>query len=351
MIRLIAYVLMTIGLVVSALAAASAYHTPLYLDDAVLQSTDADGNLAALTIKADAGVVAGTEEEIKSALADHFRLLGYLVIASPDPVTSAARQMELGLTAWSVEQIADKKPGRRSLLRRALAINRVATGQLLASKLDDVQGTDLKILLLRQGNPLPLARKRDKLTAPLLKELRLQAEIQDPRFGQRYVVVQEFSLERWESKWAFLGGTVLLLAGALLARAARKRATATVGTHREGPNPAAALSELESQLRNLLVEAKSMSEEEALRRIVERLGDLQRTCMQTFIDAREDLIARYGLASFADLMDHYAASDRQINRSWSAAADGYLEEALECLEEATHLVAETSERLKQIAGH
>jgi hypothetical protein len=78
--------------------------------------------------------------------------------------------------------------------------------------------------------------------------------------------------------------------------------------------------------------------QERLRLILTRLTEAQRTHMPAFVEARPVLIARLGLAGFAELMSTYAAAERQINRAWSAAADGVYEEALRCLELASQLL-------------
>jgi hypothetical protein len=79
--------------------------------------------------------------------------------------------------------------------------------------------------------------------------------------------------------------------------------------------------------------------------IVQRVGELQKTHMVALVDAREQLVARLGLARYAVLMDHFAAAERQLNRAWSAAVDGALEEAVACLEEAATLLEKTRESI------
>ena len=60
--------------------------------------------------------------------------------------------------------------------------------------------------------------------------------------------------------------------------------------------------------------------------------------MTEFVEARSPLIAQLGLAGFAEVMDRWAAAERQINRAWSAAADGVYEEVVDCLTlSQTHL--------------
>ncbi len=53
-----------------------------------------------------------------------------------------------------------------------------------------------------------------------------------------------------------------------------------------------------------------------------------------FADARNALIQRFGLQGFADVMTQFASGERFVNRAWSAAADGYRNEAASSLERA-----------------
>jgi len=46
-----------------------------------------------------------------------------------------------------------------------------------------------------------------------------------------------------------------------------------------------------------------------------------------FVEARESVAHRYGLQSYADLMNPFAAGERYVNRVWSASTDGYIDEA------------------------
>jgi hypothetical protein len=53
-----------------------------------------------------------------------------------------------------------------------------------------------------------------------------------------------------------------------------------------------------------------------------------------FADARQALVKRFGLAVYADVMTEFAAAERYVNRSWSAAADGYVDEVASSLKRA-----------------
>ena len=79
--------------------------------------------------------------------------------------------------------------------------------------------------------------------------------------------------------------------------------------------------------------------------IVDRIGALQKTLLPAFIDARARIVSIGGMAGYARLMDVYAAAERQLNRAWSAAADGHEIEAVASLERAVALLDESANRL------
>jgi len=53
-----------------------------------------------------------------------------------------------------------------------------------------------------------------------------------------------------------------------------------------------------------------------------------------FADARNALVQRFGLQAFAEIMTQFASGERFMNRAWSAAADGYVNEVRDCVERA-----------------
>lgn len=72
--------------------------------------------------------------------------------------------------------------------------------------------------------------------------------------------------------------------------------------------------------------------------------------LTAFVEARETISHVYGLQAYADVMSHFAAGERYLNRVWSASADGYIDEireylgrAAEQFEAALHLL----EKLQQ----
>lgn len=56
--------------------------------------------------------------------------------------------------------------------------------------------------------------------------------------------------------------------------------------------------------------------------------------INAFVDAREAMIAKRGLATYAEMMDSFALGERALNRAWCASADGYIDEVNLCLDRA-----------------
>lgn len=168
----------------------------------------------------------------------------------------------------------------------------------------------------------------------------------------RFVKVKEFSLTRWPHAWLFGLSALGLFAGAMLVRTATKKQLAAVttspgaqGAEKVG-DPAHALTQTRAICERLLRELPSMpSDKDRLDAIVDRLGEAQKTHLAAFVDARPRLIAKLGLAGYAELMDRFAAAERQLNRAWSAAADGYLAEATRCLSNVPGMLAEAEKKL------
>ena len=68
-----------------------------------------------------------------------------------------------------------------------------------------------------------------------------------------------------------------------------------------------------------------------------------------FADTRESITALFGLAVYADIMSHFAAGERYLNRVWSASADGYIDEVNAYLEKSHYQFVQTLDRIKKQA--
>ena len=69
--------------------------------------------------------------------------------------------------------------------------------------------------------------------------------------------------------------------------------------------------------------------------------------LANFVDARESMIPRFGLQPYADVMSKFALCERNINRAWSASADGYIDEAWSSLQRAESLMQEARDLFSQ----
>lgn len=193
------------------------------------------------------------------------------------------------------------------------------------------------------GSAVPLVKAGTPATPDTLESLRA-AKV-------KYVRLKEFSLARWPGKWWFVGAAGGLFVGAMLVRTALKRqisgaSTGLGGKPTEGPAVAlAALREVLQRLRDDI--PRHNTSEARLALIVNSLGEAQRTHMEAFLAARVTLVGTLGMSGFAMLMDRFAAGERQINRAWSAAVDGYEDEAMACITNADELLAQAQSKLQR----
>jgi hypothetical protein len=225
--------------------------------------------------------------------------------------------------------------------------------ELVGLTLNDNAG----VMLDEQGNAAPLFKKGRVLTADDVRQLRRP---QPTRSGGGSLIaavrVKEFSFTRWQHKW---GLTVFGLAiagmagGALLTRrAARRRRIAQAGAARgqdardSAATPAAALQRISTALAALRQDVEREADNHVrLKIIVERVGEMQRTAIDAFLEMQADLVDRLGMGAAAEVLDRFAVAERQINRAWSAASDDALDEAQSSLAEAAALLDETAARL------
>jgi ATP-dependent Lon protease len=70
--------------------------------------------------------------------------------------------------------------------------------------------------------------------------------------------------------------------------------------------------------------------------------------LETFVDARQSIAHRHGLAAYGEVMTSFAAGERYLNRVWSASADGYIDEVHAYLEKAKDQFAETLTLIRRL---
>ncbi len=167
----------------------------------------------------------------------------------------------------------------------------------------------------------------------------------------KHVFLKEFSFARWTYWWVFAISAVGLFVGSMLVRTASKREIAAAAVSAPGGGaamtPEASLDSIHEIIAKLRRDLPGISDErERLRTIIARLDEAQKTHIVAFIDARPLLVSKMGLGGYSELMDQFAAAERQINRAWSAAADNVYIESEICLARADELLEETKKKIR-----
>lgn len=132
-------------------------------------------------------------------------------------------------------------------------------------------------------------------------------------------------LSRTSVVWSgFVPCLVVGFIGVVLVQVALRRETRNVGRIE------ADVQTLDERLRRIVEDVNTLDRDKATldvydlpARIEERLPNE----ILAFADARKTMSAVWGAAVYADVMSHFAAGERYLNRVWSTAADGYIDEA------------------------
>ena len=109
--------------------------------------------------------------------------------------------------------------------------------------------------------------------------------------------------------------------------------------------------ELRESIANVVNDLQELNNDNLTRGAVlrDRIDLKLREDLRRFADARQSMVHLFGLQTYADIMSHFAAGQRYINRVWSASADGYDEEADAYLKKAAVQFDEAKQRLLTVA--
>ena len=187
----------------------------------------------------------------------------------------------------------------------------------------------------------------------LLREAKAQS---DARIGHatppERIVVKEFAFARWDFAWAAGVSVALLGIGAFIVKSQVRRqiraaAAISASDTSRGPTPEVALETIRTTLDALRRDLDGITDEHARNtRIIEVIGDLNAVQVAAIVDQRNVILGKMGMGGMASFMDRFAIAERAMNRAWSAAADGYIEESEECLTRAIEAIPEAQAKLK-----
>lgn len=100
---------------------------------------------------------------------------------------------------------------------------------------------------------------------------------------------------------------------------------------------ASSLNDVENAISRIVINIMNLSAKKQSVNVYDmrsRIDELFSSDFEKFVDARESIAHKYGLQNYADVMNHFAAGQRYLNRVWSASADGYIDEVNTYIEKA-----------------
>ena len=104
------------------------------------------------------------------------------------------------------------------------------------------------------------------------------------------------------------------------------------------------LKRVAENMRTLITEAHNISPYD----VRHRVDDLFAEDIETFVQARKSIAHVYSLQDYADVMSHFAAGERYLNRVWSASADGYIDEVNTFLDKAQTQFTSAFDKVQQL---
>ncbi|MCB9915175.1 MAG: hypothetical protein H6828_08505 [Planctomycetes bacterium] len=138
-----------------------------------------------------------------------------------------------------------------------------------------------------------------------------------------------FDWRRWELRWVFAFGVALTLAGVLLKRGKQSAAEVEAGAQHVG----ALRGELVG-VRDTLAKLLPRLDHLDAAQLHEAVDPLVAGPLYRFAEGREAIRTAHGTRTYLAVMDAFARAERKVNRAWSAAVDGYPEEARDSLRAA-----------------
>ena len=172
----------------------------------------------------------------------------------------------------------------------------------------------------------------------------------------------EERLEAWanESGAFFALGLVLIVAGALIGRAAVKREAAREpgpaeggkGEAKEARDFGKVLDRLRDEVRALADEAKGITAPQRADydRVKTEVDRLEAEHIEPLVASRARVQLKHGMAGFAEIFGPLSSAERKLHRAWSASVDHHWPETLASLEAAATDLVEAHDVLSRITS-
>ncbi len=137
---------------------------------------------------------------------------------------------------------------------------------------------------------------------------------------------------RLDVNWLFFSSALIVGAlGVFFVRLSLHR------SRRSTDRIASSLNDVENAISKIVVNITNLSAQKQAINTYDmrsRIDELFIADFEKFVDARESIAHKYSLQNYADVMNHFAAGQRYLNRVWSASADGYIDEVNTYIEKA-----------------
>jgi len=143
--------------------------------------------------------------------------------------------------------------------------------------------------------------------------------------------------------WGWLGGVLLIIAGAVLTRreqAAEGRGEGTA-TGEQVYFPAY-LSEIRARVEGIALQIADLPMDDDAPAVREALEDLYADWILPVVDSRAQFIAKHGIGPFAEYFSPFSGGERNLARCWSGLTDGHAVVAREALERAAGSFADAA---------
>jgi hypothetical protein len=154
-------------------------------------------------------------------------------------------------------------------------------------------------------------------------------------------IVKGFRVRHWEERYVYLAALVAMVLGVVLKRpraAAGVDGAAADGGALGASDVRARVAALARKLEELAARVDGLAPDG----IHAALDPLLADDVYTIVESRDAVAARLGAAGFVAVFGPFAAAERQMNRAWSAAVDGNVAEARECVHRAAEGMRATS---------
>ena len=160
--------------------------------------------------------------------------------------------------------------------------------------------------------------------------------------------MEKAGVDKWATvNWLqYAGAMAVGIVGIFLLRATRKQLEGDEASHE------AEFSVLRDRLQTIqsTVDTMAHQTDHDPATVLHRIDSECAEPLADFADARQSIVRKFGLSVYADVMTEFASAERYINRCWSAAADGYVDEIRDCLRRAQHHLGKTQELINAAEG-